>query len=125
MGYADILLGSLSQPEDRQAAAIIKRSGEHLLVVIDGILDLSKIETGRFDMARVPCSPLKVLAEVGSLMGVGAAAKKLPLLFEYNGPLPERITSDPVRLRQILVNLIGNAVKFTKAGSVRVVTRVR
>jgi PAS domain S-box-containing protein len=124
MGYADVLVGALSKSEDRQAAAIIKRNGEHLLAVINDILDLSKIEANRFEVDRVACSPCQILAEVESLMSVGAGAKHLPLLFKGDGLLPETITSDPVRLRQILINLIGNAIKFTENGSVQVVMRL-
>ena len=74
-------------------------------------------------MEQIACSPCQILAEVQSLMSVSAAAKGLPLLFTSDQPLPARITSDPVRLRQILINLIGNAIKFTEAGMVQVVTR--
>ena len=112
-------------PNRRQAAATIKRNGEHLLSVINDILDLSKIEAGRFEAAQVACSPCQILTEVNSLMSVAAGAKNLSLSFTYDGPLPELIVSDPVRLRQILLNLVGNAVKFTQRGQVRVVAQLR
>jgi CheY-like chemotaxis protein len=70
------------------------------------------------------CSPRAVVAEVISLMRVPAQAKRIPLTVEYDGPIPERIHSDPTRLRQILINLIGNAIKFTEVGEVRLVVRL-
>jgi len=119
LGFADVLSGNLSEPENVDAVHTIKRNGEHLLGIINDILDLSKIEAGKLQIERAPCSPAKILAEVASLMRVRAAAKNLLLEVEYAGPIPESIHSDPTRLRQILINLVGNAVKFTEVGTVR------
>ena len=124
LGFADVLLGDLAEPENVDAVHTIKRNGEHLLGIINDILDLSKIEAGKLQIERKPCSPVKIVAEVASLMRVRAAAKNLLLEVDYAGPIPESIRSDPTRLRQILINLVGNAVKFTEAGSVRLVTRL-
>jgi len=124
LGFADMLLGNPGREEAAEAVNTIKRNGEHLLQIINDILDLSKIEAGRLQVERVPWSPCRILAEVASLMRVRADAKGLPLTVEYAGPIPEAIVTDPTRLRQILVNLVGNAVKFTESGSVRVVARL-
>ncbi len=104
--------------------AIIVRNGQYLLGLINDILDLSKIEAGKLGIERVACAPAQILGDVISLMRVRANAKNIPLTLHYVGGIPETIHSDPVRLRQILVNLIGNAIKFTEAGEVRVVARL-
>ncbi len=101
----------------------IRRNGEHLLGVINDILDLSKIEAGKMTVEHGDCHPCDVIAEVASLMRVRTDAKELPLHIEYIGAIPETIQSDPTRLRQILINLIGNAIKFTETGAVRLVAR--
>ncbi|MFH1418480.1 MAG: PAS domain S-box protein [Planctomycetota bacterium] len=99
------------------------RNGEHLLQLINDILDISKIEAGKLEVERIRYSPIKVVADVQSLMQVRADAKSLPFDIEYIGPVPETIESDPTRLKQILVNLIGNAIKFTENGAVRLLIR--
>ena len=124
LGFADLLLGRLKDSDDLAAAQTIKRNGDHLLAVINDILDLSKIEAGKFDAERVVCSPCQIMGQIDSLMRVPADAKGLPLIVEYDGPIPETLTTDPTRLRQILFNLVGNAVKFTEAGEVRIVVRL-
>jgi signal transduction histidine kinase/ActR/RegA family two-component response regulator len=128
LGYADVLMdeGDLSQaPESRiEAIFTIKRNGEHLLRIINDILDLSKIEAGKMTVESVACSPIQLLADVDSLMRVRAEAKGIALRVECAGELPESIHSDPTRLRQILVNLVGNAVKFTSRGAVCLIARL-
>ena len=95
-----------------------------LLGIISDILDLSKIEAGKLQVEKVLCSPAKVVADIMSLMRVRAEAKNLPLEMEYIGSIPESICCDPTRLRQILINLLGNAIKFTEVGSVRLDVRL-
>jgi PAS domain S-box-containing protein len=107
----------------REHLRTIQRNGEHLLRVINDILDLSKIEAGKMQLERVPCQPVQIVEEVASLMRVRAIEKGLSLGVQYEFPLPLSVLSDPVRLRQILVNLVGNAVKFTTCGSVEIVVR--
>jgi PAS domain S-box-containing protein len=120
LGFADLLLESLETPNDLEAARTIRRNGVYLLNLINDILDLSKIEAGRLVIERVPCSPRAMVADVLTLMRVRAASKNLSIVSECVGPIPETIQTDPIRLRQVLINLIGNAIKFTEAGSVRV-----
>jgi PAS domain S-box-containing protein len=128
MGFAEIILteGDISRapPHRLEAIRAIIRNSQHLLSIIDDILDLSKIEVGRLEVEMIPCSPVQLVADVQRLMQIRAEAKGLPLLVEYAGPIPETIQSDPTRLRQILINLIGNALKFTETGSVRLVVRL-
>ncbi|MEW6200179.1 MAG: PAS domain S-box protein [Planctomycetota bacterium] len=101
-----------------QYVETIRSNGRYLLDIINDILDLSKIESGGLQVERIPCSPLEVLHEVRGLMAARAAEKKLEFVVAVEGPVPETILCDPMRLQQILVNLVGNAVKFTPAGRV-------
>jgi signal transduction histidine kinase/ActR/RegA family two-component response regulator len=107
---------------NKERVRTITRNGQHLLQLINDILDLSKIEAGKLNVEHLSCSPVRVVSDVADLMRVRADAKGLKLKVEFRGPIPETIKSDPTRLRQILVNLVGNAIKFTRAGSVRLVT---
>lgn len=124
LGYADVLAEHLTGPEQLDAVNIIRRNGDHLLSLINQILDLSKVESGKLQIEHVPCSPIELITEVISLMQVRAHEKKLSLLLHFAEPVPETILTDPTRLRQILVNLVGNAIKFTRQGEVRVVARL-
>ena len=128
LGFADLLLGESdvdrAPPERIEAIRTIQRNGKYLLGLINEILDLSKIEAGKLDVERIACSPTQVLSEVVSLMRIRADAKNLPLRLAYENPIPASIQSDPVRLRQVLINLVGNAIKFTETGSVSVVARL-
>jgi signal transduction histidine kinase/ActR/RegA family two-component response regulator len=122
LGYSETLLGpSLSEAERSSAVHVIRRNGQHLLTLINDILDLSKIEAGKLEPELLTLSPGRVVAEVYSLMQVRAESKRLGWEVEFRGPLPETIQTDPTRLRQILFNLVGNAIKFTRAGQVRLV----
>jgi PAS domain S-box-containing protein len=121
LGYTDMLLDRDITAGERLAhVEAIRRNGEHLLAVMNDILDLSKIEAGKMTLEQVACSPILLVSEVTDLMRSRAAAKGLAFDVEWRGPLPERITTDPTRLRQILLNLVSNAVKFTERGGVHV-----
>ena len=128
LGYADFLLTEegieRAPPHRREALETITRNGEHLLGLINDILDLSKVESAKMEIQRVRCSPFALLAEVVSLMCVRAEAKALKLYTETVGALPETVFTDPLRLRQVLVNLMGNAIRFTDQGEVRIITRL-
>ena len=120
LGHADMLADPRATDVDRAGCVEkIRRDGEHLVSVLNDILDLSKIEAGKMVVERIPCSPLALVAEVASLSRVQAGKKGLGFAVDYRGPIPETIQSDPTRLRQILLNLVGNAIKFTPAGGVR------
>ena len=123
LGFADILAAEAATPEASDACRIIQRNGEHLLKVINDILDLSKIESGKDIIETQRCSLREIMTDVVVTLQARADAKGLPLTVEYADDVPNEIATDPVRLRQILVNLIGNAVKFTEQGNIRVVVR--
>ena len=123
LGFADILLENVRHDADIEAAQTIKRNGAYLLDIINDILDLSKIEAGKFGLEQLTVSPTAIVAEVASLMRVRADAKGLRLKTAFDGPIPETIQTDPTRLRQVLINVVGNALKFTETGSVELRTR--
>ncbi|UCE59899.1 MAG: response regulator [Phycisphaerales bacterium] len=128
LGFTDILLehGNLDDapPERIEAAETIRRNGEHLMAVINDVLDLSKIEAGRMQVEILACSPGKIVTEVTAAMQIPAETRGLSFNTEYVGAIPETIRTDSTRLRQILINLIGNAIKFTEVGGVRLVVRL-
>lgn len=121
LGFAD-LLGEpeVANPERLEHVETIRRNGEHLLAVINDILDLSKIEAGRLTVEHLPVDPGAIVHEVVRLMQVRATAKGIALGCAVAPDLPAAIQTDAVRLRQILMNLVGNAVKFTQAGEVSI-----
>jgi PAS domain S-box-containing protein len=124
MGYAELLLEPEQSDDQRKDRInVIQKNGEHLLMLINDILDLSKIEAGEMQVERLPCSPARILNDVLSIMRVRAAEKALQLEVSIEGKIPETISSDPTRLKQILLNLVDNAIKFTDAGCVRIVVR--
>jgi signal transduction histidine kinase/CheY-like chemotaxis protein len=120
LGYTELLMApSLDVEERKQYVNTIRRNGNMLLELINDILDLSRIEAGRLTLEIQVCSPTQIAEDVLALLQARAAEKQLDLNFGYEANVPTRIRTDPVRLRQILVNLLGNAVKFTERGSVR------
>jgi signal transduction histidine kinase/HPt (histidine-containing phosphotransfer) domain-containing protein len=122
IGHSELLLDrDQSSSERLNSANNIRRNGEHLLSIINDILDFSKIEADRMEVQRVPCSPCVIMSQVTSLMRVRAVEKGISLDIRSKGPMPEFIESDPQRLRQILINLVGNAIKFTETGGVEVI----
>lgn len=127
LGYADLLMenGDTSKaPLERlDCIQTIKRTGQHLLTVINDVLDLSKIEAGSMTVESIACSPARMLDEVRDFMQGRARAAGLDFRVCADGPVPDAVITDPTRLRQILLNLLGNAIKFTPAGSVRLTAR--
>jgi CheY-like chemotaxis protein len=123
LGFTDILV------EDDRVQALpaellehlrtIQQNGNHLLVLINDILDLTKIEKGKLHIDRIPCSPAQVVKDVAVSIRPRAEAKGLSLVVEYDPAVPTAIWTDAVRLRQILINLLSNAIKFTRDGGVR------
>jgi|GEM_PF-7028546 len=99
---------------------IIRRNGSHLLQVINDILDLSKIEAGKLEIEILKCNPLAIAEEIKELMAPTALQKNLDLSVHCDSAVPETVCTDPTRLRQILTNLVGNSMKFTDEGSVRI-----
>ncbi len=120
LGFADILSEELTEESHRDKVATIRRNGEYLLALLNDILDLSKIEAGKIEIRKQTLDTKKLLDEIQTLMQLRAAEEGVPLSFEWQPEVPGQFTADEVRVRQVLVNLIGNALKFTDDGQVRV-----
>ncbi|TNF59942.1 MAG: response regulator [Burkholderiales bacterium] len=119
LGYAQLLQEDTELPPHRaQAIQVINRGGEHLLSLIEGTLDIARIESGRLALDVRPMAFADTLREVARLFELQAAAKGLRFEFRCEGRLPPMVRADEKRLRQILINLLGNAVKFTREGTV-------
>ncbi|MEE8312706.1 MAG: ATP-binding protein [Myxococcota bacterium] len=119
LGYAELFPEAESMTERREYSGRVRRSAEHLLGLIDEILDVSKIETGNLSVERIPCAPVELLQRVGEIIEPRAAEKGLAFEVGYDSPVPQEIQTDPTRVQQILLNLLGNAMKFTTKGTVR------
>ncbi len=118
VGMAELLIDTSLNEEQRLFADTIKSSGEALLVIINDVLDYSKIEAGKLELHEEPFDLERCIHELVTLMQVNTRDKGLDLLVDYDIFLPGRFIGDPGRLRQVLTNLIGNAVKFTEEGHV-------
>lgn len=120
LGFAEMLKGHSDDSEYRDKVATITRNGQYLLALLNDILDLSKIEAGKMDVKRESVSVPKLIEDVQALMDNRSEEEGVPLTFEFMTDVPSFVTADRTRIRQILVNLIGNALKFTDEGTVRV-----
>jgi signal transduction histidine kinase len=122
LGYAELLGNdALGEAERADCIETIRRNGDHLMAIINDILDLSKIESGQFTVEPSDTVVADVVRDVVQLLQVRALSKGIQLLHVIEGDAPRvPVRTDPVRLRQVLLNLVGNAVKFTDQGSVRV-----
>jgi signal transduction histidine kinase/ligand-binding sensor domain-containing protein/CheY-like chemotaxis protein len=120
IGMTDLLLDTSLDVSQRDLTETIRDSAGALLTVINDILDFSKIEAGKLEIESVDFDLREVVEDVARLLAVPAHAKSLELIAQLDPALPERVRGDPARLRQILVNLGGNAVKFTKQGEVTI-----
>ncbi len=118
LGFADLLAGTELTAEQRDYVETIRSSGQALLGLINDILDFSKIEAGRLELDEAPVDVRNLVEKSVGLLAVQAAEKGLRLFFTIDPSTPRVISADAMRLRQILVNLLGNAVKFTDAGEV-------
>ncbi len=127
LGFADIMRRGLDETVEERSEylSIIHSSGEHLLGLINDILDLSKVESGRMQVESIDCHPHAIVQDVLSIFTVRAREKGLTLSASVRDSIPETITSDPLRLRQILTNLVGNAIKFTESGGIHVEMELR
>jgi PAS domain S-box-containing protein len=127
LGFTDLLLDERNfheEPEKRiSSIKTIQHNGSHLLSIIDDVLDLSKIEAGKIEIEAIPYSTFKIIEEVLSLMRVPSSAKGIALCCEFETAIPSNVLTDPIRVRQILLNLVSNAIKFTELGGVRIVVR--
>ncbi|HRX83144.1 MAG TPA: ATP-binding protein, partial [Pirellulaceae bacterium] len=126
LGFTDVMRRGLATLESQRRDYLntIHASGQHLLNLINDILDISKIEAGGLELELTRCSPHKILGEVVSIMKGRAEDKGIYLRFRSEGGLPETILTDPTRVRQLVTNLVGNAIKFTEEGGVEIVARI-
>jgi PAS domain S-box-containing protein len=125
IGFTELMRRGLhrSEADARKHLNTIHTNGKHLLELINDILDLSKVEAGRLEVERIDCHPHRIVSEVIEVLSVKAREKGIGLAFDTDGPVPETISTDPARVRQIITNLIGNAIKFTERGGVKVIER--
>ena len=127
LGFTELLRhesNDVSETEREEYLDTINTSGVHLLQLINDILDLSRVESGHLEVELLECSPRVLLAEVISLLSIRAKERDLELNYHWIGPLPESIETDEHRLRQLLMNLVGNAIKFTSTGRVDVLAEL-
>jgi PAS domain S-box-containing protein len=120
LGTADLILDSELTPEQRRSVELIVTSGETLLTIINDILDLSKIEAGQLELEDIRLNLHEILRDTVSLMGSAARNKGIELTLDLQEQVPRSVRGDPTRLRQVLNNLVSNAIKFTTSGGVTV-----
>ncbi len=120
IGMTDLLLASTLTEEQRDFAETIRHSADGLLGLINDILDFSKVEAGKLQLESIPFAPRVILHDIAALLAHQAQLKEVELHPQASDAVPEQLLGDPGRLRQILINLAGNAVKFTQAGSVQI-----
>ncbi len=123
LGMTELAMLTALTPEQREYLGTVKQSADSLLTIINDILDFSKIEAGTLDLEAVPFGVRACVAGAAGLMDWRAKEKGLELRCEIGPEVPEHILGDPIRLRQVLLNLIGNAVKFTERGSVVIICK--
>ncbi len=127
LGFTDLLASQIDDGDTevcKEYLETIQTSGKHLLVLINDILDISKIEAGQLEVEQISCCPHEVITQVTSVLRAQAQAKGLDLQYRWASQVPEIIRTDPARLRQLLTNLVGNALKFTHEGFVCITARI-
>ena len=120
LGMTELLLDDPLEPRQRERAESIRGAGEHLLRLLDDALDLARIEAGRLELDRAPFRPRELVESVARLAGPLARQRGLEFASTVGAEVPDALTGDATRIRQVLLNLVGNAVKFTARGSVRI-----
>ena len=124
LGMAELLLATSLDARQRHFAETVRRSGEALLNLINDILDFSKVEAGKLELDLVDFDLRETLEDVVQLLAVGAASKELELLCHISPRIPALVNGDPNRIRQVVTNLLGNALKFTEEGEVALTVRI-
>jgi signal transduction histidine kinase/CheY-like chemotaxis protein/HPt (histidine-containing phosphotransfer) domain-containing protein len=127
LGFTELLIRGADGGNEQERADFLKTirsSGKHLLQLLNDVLDISKIEAGQLQVETITCSPHQLLAEVVSVLRVPARKKGITLDYRWETGIPETIQSDPHRLKQLLMNLVNNAIKFTDEGNVLVVAKL-
>jgi signal transduction histidine kinase/DNA-binding NarL/FixJ family response regulator/HPt (histidine-containing phosphotransfer) domain-containing protein len=121
VGFSDMMLDPVQSQSDRfDGLQTIRRNAQHLLALINDILDISKIEAGKMTVERIDCDLTLLLGEVMSMLQPRAVEKGMAIQLVLDTPVPRTICTDPLRLKQVIVNLLSNAIKFTPDGQVRV-----
>jgi two-component system, sensor histidine kinase and response regulator len=118
LGMTELVLDTDLTPEQREHLGLVRLSAESLLSIINDILDFSKIEAGKLELEAIPFDLRESLGETMKALGVRAHQKGLELVYDVQPEVPEGVVGDPGRIRQILINLVGNAIKFTEKGEV-------
>lgn len=124
IGMTELVLGTELDPAQREYLTIVTESAESLLTIINEILDFSKIEAGRLELEEVDFDLREELGDAMKTLGVRAHTKRIELVWEVHHDVPQWIKGDPARLRQMVVNLVGNAIKFTDDGEIHVNVQV-
>lgn len=119
-GMTDLLLGTPLTPQQREFAGVIKRSVNNLLVIVNDVLDFSKIKAGKLAIEKIEFRPKDVLDNITAMFAHRMKKKELSWQVEIDPEIPEVLRGDPYRLNQVLINLVGNALKFTEEGQIRV-----
>ena len=125
MGMSNLLLSTKQNDEQREYAENIMESARHLLIIINDILDFSKIRAGKFHFERIPFKPRHTIRKAIYPLQFKAEEKMVHLTLDIDAEVPEVVCGDPLRLQQIIINLVGNALKFTAKGTVSVSVRCR
>jgi signal transduction histidine kinase/CheY-like chemotaxis protein len=125
IGFSELLKPLITDPKQKNYLESISSGGRNLLSLINGILDLSKIEAGKMELEYEPVRPRALFDEVHRMFAAQAAMKNIEMVIDISGDIPDCLILDEVRLKQILFNLVGNAVKFTEKGFVRIAVQKR
>jgi signal transduction histidine kinase/DNA-binding response OmpR family regulator len=120
IGMTDLLKDTALSKEQSHSVSIIRSSGELLLSIINDILDFSKIEAGRIELEELPFDLGSAVSDVAEVLAENVQSKQLEMIVDLDPDIPSQVIGDPVRLRQVLTNLVGNAVKFTEQGEIHV-----
>ena len=123
LGFTGLLSEQVQEPKLKSFVKTIQSAGNNLLVLINDILDLSRVESGKFEIINVSCNPTELLHELADIFSLKVSEKNIDLILDIDPLIPSSLLLDKVRLRQVLLNLIGNAIKFTEKGFVRVEIR--
>lgn len=119
-GYAEQLLGQVMDKESKEHVEIIKKSADHLHGIINDVLDFSKLDAGKFEIEKIPFSPRDIITEVYQLYKTKANNPSILYELNFESNIPDVLIGDPLRLKQILLNLVSNALKFTSSGYVKI-----
>jgi signal transduction histidine kinase len=120
IGMADLALLENCTPQQKERIEAIKQSGESLLEILNEILDLSKIEADRVELESIPFNPIEVIERVARMLSIKIYEKNLELICKFDPAIPDQVMGDPTRFRQIILNLLSNAYKFTDKGEINI-----